>query len=206
MPSNIHTALLKFDLDNKTFIYTVYLRCHCTYAPHISPGETVTKYPSHCTNHTDPSSNQCGQPLLRHDRTGKEDSWKPIKPFVYHSFHDYLASHLSWKNLEEVMDKACNELQGLIDRPLPSFAWDVGQAEFLQLFQGPTPGQFVVNKGNEVCYISSLNFDTFNVEGICIQGALAACSLISMVCLNLPPHLHYKLEYMYIAGIIPGPK
>ena len=27
-----------------------------------------------------------------------------------------------------------------------------------------------------------------------------------MVCLNLPPHLCYKPEYMYIAGIIPGPK
>ena len=27
-----------------------------------------------------------------------------------------------------------------------------------------------------------------------------------MVCLNLPPHLFYKPEYMYIAGIIPGPK
>ena len=134
MPSNICAALLKFDLDNKTFIYTVYPRCHCTYAPHICPGETVTKYSSHCTNCTDPSSNQCGQPLLRYDRTGREDSWKPIKPFVYHSFHDYLASHPSWKDLEEVMDKACNELQDLIHRPLLSFASDVWQVEFLQSF------------------------------------------------------------------------
>ena len=128
MPSNICTALSKFDLDNKTAIYAICPRCHCTCAPYISPGETVTKYPSHCTNHTDPSSNQCGQPLFRHDRTGQEDSWKQIKPFVY---HDYLASLLSWKDLEEVMVKACNELQGLIERPLPSFASGVWQAEFL---------------------------------------------------------------------------
>ena len=131
---------------------------------------------------------------------------EPIKPFVYHSFHDYLASHLSWKDLEEVMDKACDELQDLIGGPLPSFASDVWQVEFLQSFQGPTPGRFVVNRENKGCYISSLYFDTLNVEGMCIQGALAACSLILMVCLNLPPHLHYKLEYMYIARIIPGPK
>ena len=167
MPNNIHTALSKFDLDNKTVIYAVCPRCHCTYAPYISPGETATKYPSHCTNHTDPSSNQCGQPLLRRDRTGKEDSWKPIKPFVYHSFH-YLASLLSRKDLEEVMDKACDELQGLIDGPLPSFALDVWQAEFLQSFQGPTPGRFVVDRGNEGHYVFSLNFDTFNIEGMCI--------------------------------------
>ena len=138
-------------------------------------------------------------------RTGKKDSWKPIKPFVYHSFHDYLASLLSWKDLEEVMDKAC-KLQGLIDRPLPSFALDVWQPELLWSFQGPTPGQFVVNRGNKGHYIFSLNFNTFNREGMCTWGASAACSLISMVCLNLPPHLFYKPEYMYITGIIPGPK
>ena len=39
-----------------------------------------------------------------------------------------------------------------------------------------------------------------------IQGASAACGLILMVCLNLPPHLRYKPEYMYFAGIIPDPK
>ena len=206
MPSNIHAALLKFDLDNKTVIYAICPKYHCTYAPLISPGDTVAKYPSHCTNCTDPSSNQCGQPQLRHDGTGKENSWKPIKPFVYHSFHDYLAGLLSWKDLEEAIDKACDELQGLIDGLLPSFALGVWQAEFLQSFQGPTPGQFVVNRGNRGHYIFSLNFDTFNVESMCIQGALAACGLILMVCLNLPPHLHYKLEYIYIAGIIPGHK
>ena len=206
MPNNIRAALSKFDLDNKTVIYAVCPRCHCTYAPYISPGETAAKYPSHCTNHTDPSSNQCGQPLLRRDGTGKEDSWKPIKPFVYHSFHDYLAGLLSRKDLEEAMDKACDELQGLIDGPLPSFASDVWQAEFLRSFQGPTPGRFVVDRGNEGRYVFSLNFDTFNVEGMRIRGASAACGLISMVCLNLPPHLRYKPEYMYIAGIIPGPK
>ena len=120
MPSNIHAALSKFDLDNKTVVYAVCLRCHCTYTPHISPGDTVAKYPSHCANCTDPSSNQCGQPLLRCNGTGKENSWKLIKPFIYHSFHDYLAGLLSWKDLEEVMNKACNELQGLIDRCVAS--------------------------------------------------------------------------------------
>ena len=53
-------------------------------------------------------------------------------------------------------------------------------------------------------YVFSLNFNTFNIEGMCIWGDLAACGLILMVYLNLPPHLCYKLEYMYIAGIIPG--
>ena len=65
MLSNIYATLSKFDLDNKIVIYAICPRCHCTYAPYISPGETVTIYPSHCTNHTDPSSNQCGQPRLR---------------------------------------------------------------------------------------------------------------------------------------------
>ena len=36
MPSNIHAALSKLDLNNKTVIYAVCLRCHCTYTLHIS--------------------------------------------------------------------------------------------------------------------------------------------------------------------------
>jgi hypothetical protein len=35
---------------------------------------------------------------------------KPIKPFVYHHFHDYLAGLLSRSNLEQLMDKACDDL------------------------------------------------------------------------------------------------
>ncbi|KAG2063521.1 hypothetical protein BDR04DRAFT_1131083 [Suillus decipiens] len=33
-----------------------------------------------------------------------------------------------------------------------------------------------------------------------------SCGIISMACLNLPSDIRYKLENMYLAGIIPSPK
>ena len=204
LPGSIRAALSKFDIDTKTIVYAVCPKCHCTYPPQTSLGESTTKYPSLCTNCPTPSSDECGQPLLRCDKSNQESS-KPIKPFVYHSFHDYLASLLSIKDLEEVMDKVCDELKGLVEGSLPDFVSDVWGAEFLKSFKGPTPGIFVIDRDNEGRYVFSLNIDFFNVEGMRIRGRSTSCGLISMVCLNLPPHLRYKPEYMYVAGIIPGP-
>ena len=178
-------------------------KCHCTYPPQTSLGDSTAKYPLHCTNCPTPSLGECGQPLLRCDKSNQESS-KPIKPFGYHSFHNYLASLLSIKDPEEVMDKVCDELKGLVKGSLPDFVSDVWGVEFLKLFKGSTPGIFVIDRDNEGHYLFSLNIDFFNIEGRCIHGHTTSCGLISMVCLNLPPHLCYKLEYMYVTGIIPG--
>lgn len=205
LPNNIRAALGKFDIDTKTVVYAVCPKCHCTFSPQMSPGDPVPKYPSHCTNHPTPGSEECGQPLLRHDPSDKEHPLRPIKPFVYHSFHDYLAGLLSRKDLEEAMDKACDRLKDTVEGSLPEFVSDVWGAEFLRSFKGPTPGAFVIDRGNEGRYVFSLNVDFFNIEGMRIRGASTSCGLIAMVCLNLPPDIRYKPEYMYVAGIIPGP-
>ena len=131
LPGSIRAALSKFNIDTKTIVYAVCPKCHCTYPPQTSLGESTTKYPSHCTNCPTPSSDECSQPLLRCDKSNQESS-KPIKPFVYHSFHDYLSSLLSIKDLEEVMDKVCDELKGLVEGSLPDFVSDVWGAEFLK--------------------------------------------------------------------------
>ena len=57
----------------------------------------------------------------------------------------------------------------------------------------------------ESCLIFTLHLDFFNVNGMLVCGATASCGSIVMACLNLPPHLFYKPENLYLAGIIPGP-
>ena len=63
-----------------------------------------------------------------------------------------------------------------------------------------------MDRGDEGRCAFSLHIDFFNPEGMTVRGASNSSGIISMACLNLPLDVRYKLENMYLAGIIPGPK
>ena len=119
MPSNISDALLQFDIKSKMVIYAVCPTCHFIYAPQFTVRDKTPQYSIHCMHHPTPESGQCRQPLLRHNKSDPHKS-QPIKPFIYHSFHDYLASLLSCKDLKGIMDKACDDLHAASCQP---FTW-----------------------------------------------------------------------------------
>ena len=202
MPQNIQQALSKFDLDSRTTTYAVCPACHCTYKPRYNKGSLVPIYEETCRNRPTPESGLCREPLL-HKRDGHTELPKPIKPFVYHHFHDFVGNLLSRPDLEEAMDKACDDLKDDLDNPPPEFVKDVWQAEFLRTFEGPMPGTLFIDRHDEGHYGFTFNVDSFTVEGMRIQGAKTSCGLISMACLNLPYEIRYRPENMYMAGIIP---
>lgn len=206
IPLSIYGALNKIDLESRTIVYAVCPTCHCTYEPINTAGDESPKYPKYCTNIPRPEAGPCGQQLLR-DPNDKDDlqECKPIKPFVYHDFRDYLAGLLSCGDLEGMMDKSCNDLLDARDEDPPEFVRDIWEAEFLRTFEGPFPEKLFVDGGDEGRFVFTLNIDFFNVEGMRIRGASTSCGLISLVCLNLAPEIRYKPENMYVC-IIPGPK
>lgn len=215
MPQEIRSLLSKFDLESRTIIYAVCPACDCTYEPEFPNDSDSPTYPSNCTNIPHPEADMCGERLLQSVVVDDDDdaeprttevktTKKPIKPFVYHHFHDYLANLLSRKDLELMMDNSCDELMETVDKP-PDFARDVWDAEFVRTFKGPKSRRLFVDRGSEGRYLFALNIDFFNVEGMRIRGASTSCGLISAVCLNLLPEIRYKPENMYVGGIIPGP-
>jgi hypothetical protein len=192
IPFSLQQVLSRYNLDGRTVIYAVCPSCHCTYKPRSSG----THYPERCTNKPKPESGECNAPLLEDDQ--------PIKTFVYHEFQDYLAGLLSRKDIEEVMDKACDDLKESLD-DRPEFVKGVFEAEFLHNFEGHEEGKLFIDRGDEGRYAFALNVDFFNVEGMRIRGATTSCGVISMACLNLPLDIRYKPENLYLVGIIPGP-
>ena len=205
MPQSIREALSKFNLDSRTTTYAVCPACHCTYKPQFTKGSLMPVYDALCHNQPTPESGPCMQPLLRkcNDTT---TPWKPIKPFVYHHFHDFVGNLLSWPDLENAMDSSCNDLKNNLSNPPPEFVNDVWQAEFLRTFEGPMPGTLFIDRQDEGRLGFTFNVDFFAIEGMRIRGAKTSCGLISMACLNLPYDIRYKPENMYVAGLIPGPK
>ena len=97
------------------------------------------------------------------------------------------------------MDKACDGLKSDLDNPPPpppEFVKDVWQAEFLRTFKGTIPGALFIDRHDEGHYGFTFNVDFFTIEGMQIQGARTSCSLVSMVCLNLPYEICYQSENM----------
>lgn len=201
VPQDIRTAMLHFKLDGQTTVYAVFPGCHCTYEPKVDTVTGALQYPERCTNIPEPGSKQCGELLLTNN--GKSNA--PIKTFVYHHFHDYLAGLLARKDLEGMMDKACDDF--LETRHIDTdYIDDVFGGQFLKTFKGPDHKHLFLDRKKEGRYVFSLNVDFFNVQQNRLSGAHTSHGIISMSCLNLPHHLRFKPENMHIVGIVPGPK
>ena len=111
---------------------------------------------------------------------------QPIKPFVFYSFHDYLAMLLSHKDLKGLMDKACDDLHSTSSEPLPEFALDIWDAEFLRKVEGPENNGLFVARRNEGRYLFTFNYDTFNIEGMWICGTTTSCGYYPWFALIFP--------------------
>jgi len=209
IPTTVESVLSKFNLEGKTTIFATCPECHCTYSPSFRPGSNTPSYPATCSNRPYPDAEICSAPLLEEVVVDGTKSPRPFKPFVVYDFHDYLASLLAQKDLEDVMDKSCDELIASIQKaePPPDYVSDIFQGEFIRTFEGPTAGRLFVDRpGKEGRYLFAFNVDFFNSEGMTIRGASTSSGIIAAACLNLPLEIRYKPENMYLAGVIPGPK
>ncbi|KIM64205.1 hypothetical protein SCLCIDRAFT_81884, partial [Scleroderma citrinum Foug A] len=191
IPTNITSALARFNLHPSTTVYATCPLCSCLYKPVFKPGLSTAEYPSHCTNKPKPWLPICNQPLLQLSSTGH---CSLIKPYVYHHFHDFVASLLARSEIDAIINEPCDQLMGSLDQPAPLNSKDIWDSEFLRTFQA----LFIDRKG-ESHLVFSLNIDFFNVK------ETTSCGVISCACLNLPLGICYKPENMFLAGIMPGP-
>ncbi|EIW59183.1 uncharacterized protein TRAVEDRAFT_103431, partial [Trametes versicolor FP-101664 SS1] len=111
---------------------------------------------------------------------------------------DWLARLLARPGMEDAMDDATVRAQG----PPKLIMKDVWDAPvFRKLMRDGVP--FVNAPPHEGRYIFGLSIDGFNPfhskeakQNVTVTG-------IYMVCLNLPPHLRYLPENVYLVGVIP---
>ena len=114
-----------------------------------------------CTNVPQPGDDICNAMLVK----DPEDGCKlPIKTFVYHHFHDYIAALLVRPGLEQLMDKPCNHLVENLNHQ-PSLLRDIWDGDFLWMFKGPDGEKLFADRRDEGHLIFSLNVDFFNIKG-----------------------------------------
>lgn len=193
LPTDIRTILGRFDLDPVT---RPYICCPACCAIYPKP------YPKTCSYQLTPQSKPCGTQLWR-TRTiiGRAFSF-PLREFLYQEMKHWLARLLSRDNLEDMMDailkRAVKEaLEAMLD------IWDAPVLRELVLSDGT---RFVDAPPGEARLVFGLSVDGFNPFQSKTAKQSVSVTAIYMYCLNLPPHLRYRPENMYLVGVIPGPK
>ena len=202
VPATIQGALSCFNLHHGTTLFATCPSCSFVHKPVFKSGSSTPEYPSHCNNKPKSWLPVCNEPLLQPSSSGT-----PMKPYIYHHFHDFVAGLLSRAEIDALIDAPCDRLMGSVmnHRSPPSSSQDIWDGEFLRSFEGPSSNTLFIDRKGEGHLAFSLNVDFFNVEGVRVRGAATSCGVISCACLNLPLDIHYKPENMYLAGIVPGP-
>ena len=199
IPSDPRTIHDSFHLESETVIYAV---CpDIKHAPKFKGGSPIPIYPSRCRHRL--SGRRCNNILLRPRTIAGKTVYMPIKPFVFFSPVEWLGRLLSRPSAEEEMDQSWTNARESYKQD-PHLMRDIFDGEVLHNFMGPDGKHFSLGNG-EGRYVFSVSVDFFNPLSNKQAGKKVSVGLITLVCLNLPPHLRYKPKNIFLAGIIPGP-
>ncbi|EGN97905.1 hypothetical protein SERLA73DRAFT_74155 [Serpula lacrymans var. lacrymans S7.3] len=183
LPKDIRTALNRFDLAPDIVEYACCPACFSTYKPDKS---LPTLYPQHCTYCETPSDDVCGEPLLTSQvkvggtSLNNDAGPKPFKVFAYQPLSSWLARLFSRPDLETYMDSVW-------DPATSGDEWrDIWDATALHELKGPDGKPYAVKPPGAAHLVFSLFVDWFNPYGNKKAGK-------------------YKLENVYLVGLIPGP-
>lgn len=206
IPRDAHTVLSRFEIEPDIVPFTCCPKCFTTYPPDFS---AKLPYPNKCTFQSMPGADVCGASLLKTKETSDsasideaESIWsgEPIKLYSYQRMSAWLARLFARPELKDYMTHAW-------DQKSDGEHWtDIWDTPALHEIKGPDGKSFSIQPPGSVYLVFSLFTDWFNPYGNKQAGKSHSTGAIYMICLNLPPELRFKLENIYLVGIIPGPK
>lgn len=200
IPTELSTALKRLDIHPDLIYYASCPKCFAIYPP-TSDQSGKLSYPTICTHHETPASPQCNEPLLRTQRDQGGSGGAPRACYAFQPFESWLGRLLSRDGLEDVMEQSWKQV------PRRGRFWDdIWQTPFLKSLQGPDNKPLSQVAPGEARLMFSLFVDWLNPNGNKASGKNNSVGVIYMACLNLPKHLRFLPENIYLAGVIPGPK
>lgn len=204
IPRDARTAISKLKLNVDITEYAVCPSCCAIYPPdQTKPNDA---YPHHCT-HSQTDKGVCGARLvnkkkLSPPRVGDPPRivYEPIKSYPYRSLKSWIAELLSQRDIEELLLNSWDSVaKG------GALCHDILGSACIQGFLGPDGRTlFSVQSHGAIHLVFSLFVDWFNPHGNKRAGKSHSIGAVYMACENLPPHLRFRPENIYLTGIIPG--
>ena len=226
VPKDPRTILTLYHLDPVTHSYICCPACHCLYpysiietkkrkVPAFS-GETpnlmenaenntsggapvISTTPVNCTYRRVRSGATCGEPLF--DRVMINDNACMVPRLKYHAqdLKQWVGWLLSRPAIEEEVFKAFRRSR----KERMEDVWDARHLCRVLLKKGE---RFLPGPVDETRLAFSFSMDSFNPYHMKEAKQTVSSTAIWLTLLNLPSHLRYRPENMFLAGIIPGPK
>ena len=182
---------LKLTPDARSYVCCP--KCYACY-----PQTSDNSYPDKCIYKKTPSSKECGRRLRKVRMIKQTEHSVPVRRFIYHEFKEWLGEILCRPGMEDMLDRDVSpNKDGTMQ--------DIWDAPELHNLVGADGKPFVRRNGSEGRYVFSFCMDGFNPFQLKQAGKKASVVGMYMICLNLPPEERYKLENMFLVGIIPGP-
>ena len=154
--------------------------------------------PTRCTYHQVRNGSACGQALFENDDVDGGFLVPRLK-YEAQDLKQWVGRLLSRPAIEEQVFKAFRRPR----REYMEDMWDAGHLCKILLKQGE---RFLPGPVDEPRLAFSLSMDSFNPYHMKEAKQTASSTAIWLILLNLPSHLRYRPENMFLAGIIPGPK
>lgn len=192
IPSDVRTAMRRLDVDPETTAFACCAKCYALYnvPPSGEPPETPV-----CTNRSFGETG-CGRNLF-HSKAGQS---VPARPYVYQDLKLWLKRLYLRPDIEEMLDRHID-----VEKEDAAEMKDIWDGSVLRNFKGPDSKHFLDGDG-EGRLVFGINQDGANPYGNRTAGKKVSIGPIYLVCLNLPPKVRYRIENIFLVGIIPGLK
>ncbi|RXW15897.1 hypothetical protein EST38_g9952 [Candolleomyces aberdarensis] len=195
------TLASRFNLDPITSTYISCPECHCLY-PYNPIGPDNNQL--NCSFVKTPRSTSCGAALwVDVDRGPLGVVKKPIRKYVHQGLKPWLGRLLARPEMESILYDYPNTLLNCGGQ---REATDIWQGEVFRAVKDPSNRPFFPAPAGELRLAFSLSVDSFSPFQNKTAKQTASSTGMWMVLLNLPWHLRYLPQNMYLIGVIPGPK
>ena len=191
-PRDPRTVLdvLKLNPEEEAFVC-----CPKCFALYPSNGEA----PALCFFRSTSTSKPCNELLTQTRRIGGTTRTVFLRQYFHQILKTWLGRLICRPGVENLLDR------DVLDDP-GDFQTDIFSGDVLRHFADRDGTSFLPSRPFEGRYAFGLSVDAFNPFLNKQAGKKVSVTAIYMVLLNLPPHARYKVENMYLAGVIPGPR
>lgn len=204
IPKDPTSGSLRARLSPVTRQFVVCPTCHALYPflPGDNPTNLDNPFPLHCDCHRTPESPTCGSMLWKQQQVGGDGPplWIPVRKYVHQDLKSWVGRLLSRPGMEDMLDSCWTQSSGA-----SSNVSDIWTSNVFSNLKDSDGGPFLPGPNGEGRLVFSLSVDSFNPFHNKTAKQSVSSTGIWMVLLNLPQHLRYLHENMYVAGVIPGP-